>query len=99
MSVFLQITILVIVGFGAQGNRPDIPGVSEKKYGGHTDYIIFRMVTPSNICGPFYRNETLLCKTPNEDMTENMCGGDFLSILRFLHNYNCFCVSNVLCKF
>ena len=28
-------------------------------------------------CDPFYRNETLLCKTSNGDMAENTCGGHF----------------------
>ncbi len=29
------------------------------------------------ICDPFYQNEMLLCMTPNRDMAENTCSGDF----------------------
>ena len=30
-----------------------------------------------DICDPFSRNETLLCKTPIGDMAENTLGGNF----------------------
>ena len=50
-----------------------------------------------DICDPFYRNETLLCKNLNGDMAENTSGVFFLIIiLRFLQNHNCLWVLNIL---
>ncbi len=57
------------------------------------------LVSEQGICVPFYRNETLLCKTSNEDMAENTCIGHFFFILRYLQNHNRWCVLNILWKF
>ncbi len=58
------------------------------------------------ICDPFYRNEMLLCKTPNRDTAKTTCGSDFFIFylfsfifLRFLQNHECYCVLSILLKF
>ena len=62
-----------------------------------TDGISHTMLTTRCFkCDPFYRNETLLCKTSNGNMAEHTRGGRFFFILRFLQNHNCLCLLNIL---